>query len=120
MLGEFVRRHRDDLIDGQHLGRGAGEHFAVQMAAAQREIAMAPPLREHARGPEEQTAMLRRVAARVFAAAQPVCQARNGGEGCGFRVAYDPSSARLLDEVHATGEGLSARYFPVRNPLARA
>lgn len=61
------------------------------LAAAQREIAMAPPLREHARGPDEQKAMLRRVAARVFAAAQPICQARRGGEGCGFRVAYDPS-----------------------------
>ena len=47
------------------------------LAAAQREIATAPPLREHARGPDAQKDMLRRVAARVFAAAQPICRARH-------------------------------------------
>ena len=77
-------------------GAGCAPQYSVPapgqgaLAAAQREIAMAPPLREHARGPDEQKDMLRRVAARVFAAAQPICRARRG-EGCGFRVAYDPS-----------------------------
>lgn len=75
---------------------GCGPQFNVPtpsqgaLAAARREIAMAPPLREHARGPDEQKDMLRRVAARVFAAAQPVCRAPRR-DGCGFRVAYDPS-----------------------------
>ena len=88
-------------------GGGCAPQFSVPapsqgaLAAAQREIAMAPPLREHARGPEEQMAMLRRVAARVFGAAQPVCRARRG-EGCGFRVAYDPSG-RV--NAYATGSG---------------
>ena len=70
------------------------------LAAAQREIAMAPPLRQHARGPDDQMDMLRRVATRVFAAAQPICQARRGGQGCGFRVAYDPS-----DKINAYAAG---------------
>ena len=71
------------------------------LAAAQREIATAPPLREHPRGPDEQKAMLRRVATRVFAAAQPICQTRRG-EGCGFRVAYDPSETV---NAYARGSG---------------
>jgi len=69
------------------------------LAAAQREIASAPPLREHARGPEEQKAMLRRVATRIAAAAQAICQAQHG-RNCSFRIAYDPS-----DTVNAYAAG---------------
>lgn len=95
------------LVAAAALGGGCAPQYMVPtpgqgaLAAAQREIAMAPPLRQHARGQDEQMEMLRRVATRVFAAAQPVCKAR-GREGCGFRVAYDPS-----DKVnaYATGSG---------------
>lgn len=89
-------------------GGGCAPQYSVPtpnqgaLAAAQREIAAAPPLRAHARGPDEQKEMLRRVAARVFAAAQPVCRARRGGEGCGFRVAYDPSGKV---NAYAAGSG---------------
>lgn len=72
------------------------------LAAAQREIAMAPPLTEHARSPAEQREMLRRVAVRVAAAAQEICQAQRGGPCGGFRVAYDPS---LTVNAHAAGSG---------------
>jgi predicted Zn-dependent protease len=53
------------------------------LVAAQREIATAPPLQEHARGPAEQREMLR------------------GGD-CAFRIGYDPSGAV---NAYASGSG---------------
>lgn len=94
------------LVAVAAIGGGCAPQYMVPtpnqgaLAAAQREIAMAPPLRQHARGPDEQREMLRRVATRVFAATQPICQARRGGQGCGFRVAYDPS-----DKINAYAAG---------------
>lgn len=74
---------------------------AAQIAAAQRQIATADPLREYDRGVPEQQAMLRRVATRVVAAAQPMCQEVRG-QSCRFSIAYDPSP-----EVNAYASGQS-------------
>jgi len=71
------------------------------LAAAQREIATAGRLTTHDRSPEEQRALLRRVASRVLPAARQVCEAQ-GGQGCAFRVGYDPSSEA---NAHASGRG---------------
>jgi predicted Zn-dependent protease len=71
------------------------------LVAAEREVATAPPLAEHARGPAEQREMLRRVATRVAVAAQEICRTQHGRE-CGFRVGYDPS-----DQVNAYAKGSS-------------
>ncbi|MCB4821163.1 M48 family metalloprotease [Roseicella aerolata] len=71
------------------------------LVAAQREIATAPPLQEHARGPAEQREMLRRVATRIAAAAQDICRAQRGGD-CAFRIGYDPSGAV---NAYASGSG---------------
>jgi predicted Zn-dependent protease len=56
------------------------------IAAATRDIAAAPAPRAVLRTPEQDAAMLRRVADRVIRAAQPFCQAEQG-RPCDFRVA---------------------------------
>ncbi len=89
------------------LPAGCGPQYAAPqpdraaLLAARQEIAAAPPIRRHARGPEAKHAMLRRVATRVAAAAQPICRQQRG-QGCGFRVAYDPSDAV---NAYASGQG---------------
>lgn len=55
------------------------------LAAAQREIAAAPPLQPVPRSREEQQVMLRRVAPRLLAAAQPLCRQERGAD-CAFRI----------------------------------
>ncbi len=60
------------------------------IAAATRDIAAAPAPRAMLRTPEQDAAMLRRVADRTIRAAQPFCRAELG-RGCDFRVALVPS-----------------------------
>lgn len=62
------------------------------IAAAARDIAAAPPPRATWRTPEQDAAMLRRVADRTIRAAQPFCQAELG-RGCDFRMTLLPSPA---------------------------
>jgi predicted Zn-dependent protease len=62
------------------------------IAAATREIAAAPAPRAVMRTPEQDRAMLARVADRTIRAAQPFCRAELG-RGCDFRVGLAPSSA---------------------------
>jgi predicted Zn-dependent protease len=62
------------------------------VAAATREIAAAAPPRASLRSPEQDAAMLRRVADRVIRAAQPFCQAEQG-RACDFRVGLVPARA---------------------------
>jgi predicted Zn-dependent protease len=82
------------VLAGLVLG-GCDDAFApppvdrAAVAAATREIAAAPPARANLRTPEQDLAMLRRVADRTIRAAQPLCQAEFG-RGCAFRVALVP------------------------------
>lgn len=71
------------------------------LAAAQREIATAPRLQTHTRGPAEQREMLRRVVTRVAPAAAQVCRSQRG-QGCSFQVGYESSNAV---NAYATGSG---------------
>ncbi|MGG5808237.1 M48 family metallopeptidase [Falsiroseomonas sp. CW058] len=67
----------------------------MELAAAQRAIGAAPPLRRHDRPEAEQAAMLGRVAARVAEASDPMCRRYLDGP-CRFAVALARS-----DEVNA-------------------
>ncbi|WP_135466405.1 M48 family metalloprotease [Crenalkalicoccus roseus] len=86
---------------------GCGPQFAfpepgrAELVTAQQQLAAAAPLREHDRSVAEQQAMLRRVASRVAAAAQPFCE-QYRGQRCAFRVAYDPSPQV---NAYAAGQG---------------
>jgi predicted Zn-dependent protease len=62
------------------------------VAAATRDIAAAPAPRATLRTPEQDAAMLARVAQRTIRAAQPFCRAELG-RGCDFRVALLPAQA---------------------------
>jgi predicted Zn-dependent protease len=61
------------------------------ITAATHDIAAAPMPRATLRSPEQDAAMLSRVAARTIRAAQPFCQAELG-RGCDFRLAIMPSA----------------------------
>jgi Zn-dependent protease with chaperone function len=83
------------VLAGLVLG-GCDDAFApppvdrAAVAAATREIAAAPPARATPRTPEQDLAMLGRVAERTIRAAQPLCHAEFG-RGCAFRVALAPA-----------------------------
>ena len=83
VLAGLVLGGCDDAFAPPHVDRAA-------VAAATRDIAAAPPARANLRTPEQDLAMLRRVADRTIRAAQPLCRAEFG-QGCAFRVALVPA-----------------------------
>ncbi|GAA0570801.1 hypothetical protein GCM10009416_06720 [Craurococcus roseus] len=76
---------------------------AAEVEAARRGIAAAPPPAAQPRTAEEGTAMLASAAARVSAAAEPVCAAYLN-RPCGFTVRFDPSSGAARAFAHGQGQ----------------